>query len=144
MKWLKTYLVLSSIALLLMGCQPQYKKQTSFTDPLSLSGKACVANCRQDKAYCEKRSSQTIEGCKEAAHHKAVLDYQQYQTHYDQSDRPEKTVDDFYDDSACQLAVPCASAYNQCFIHCGGSIHQVDVCVKNCPKVTTSTKSDHT
>ncbi len=119
--------------LLLVGCQPQYQKQASFIEPISLSGKACMTRCSQDKVYCEQRSSQTIAGCQEAAHHRALVDFKTYQSQYDEPDRPEKTADDFYDDSACQLAVPCNRVYNQCFIHCGGRIEQVDVCVKNCP-----------
>ncbi len=138
MKWGLGCVAVMMSTVILVGCQPQYQKQAAFIDPISLSGKACVTRCSQDQTYCEQRSSETLSGCKEAAYHRALADLKSYQSQYDTPDRPEKNVDDFYDDSACQLAVPCRQAYNQCFIQCGGRVTQQDVCVKNCPKVTTS------
>jgi hypothetical protein len=126
-------LVLATGMVALSGCAPEYKMQPQFIEPLSISGQECVKQCFDTKQYCDQRSAAGLAGCKEAAHHRAMVEYKNYNIQYDDnSAKSNKTVDDFYDDSQCHQSVPCGNVYNQCFVHCGGSIQQKKVCVKNC------------
>lgn len=137
-RWMMT----GAVMLVLSGCMPQYQMTTDFVPPLSLSGKQCVEKCKQERDYCVQRSNEADTGCQTAAHDRATIDYQAYQQQFGSGHPPSmKTVDDFYDDSQCQLAKRCTPVYQQCFVNCGGTAEQKKICVKNCPDGTTSSSS---
>ena len=134
------WVLAGTVMLVLSGCMPQYQMTTDLF---------LRCHCQVNNALKNKQSVTIVysvlivdTGCQTAAHDRATIDYQAYQQQFG-SEHPSsmKTVDDFYDDSQCQLAKRCTPVYQQCFVNCGGTAEQKKICVKNCPDGTTSSSS---
>lgn len=137
-----------TVPLLLTGCMsPVFKTEYEYQQPLDPSGQACIKYCESDKMYCEQRTDQDIEDCKVQVELKGNIDYKNYEDKKNilqsvpqdrktkaELDKMVKTKDDFYDYASCDLdTVPCDTAYNQCYVKCGGKIAPKTTCVAHCP-----------
>jgi hypothetical protein len=121
-------------AISLGGCsQPSYHNVSTFHQPQTASGKACVKRCLEHKTNCDKRCGLDHQQClmrQKALAHKRFVNYvnQMVQANH----KLELNENDFIDYDLCSGSCECIKSYKNCYTLCGGAITERRICVSGC------------
>lgn len=135
------------LALLLVGCGPQYRTFTSYQPPASQAGMQCVSSCLDLKTVCRGERGDDIAQCRLEARQEADARTAELERTYaidlgryaagglEEMPATPRAVSPNYGSCArieAQLESRCASDFDICYQTCGGRITHATHCVANC------------
>ncbi len=130
----RLWLLVLLMAMVLTSCGPIYRTTYSYQPPKSSSGKMCVAQCFQNKTYCQQMCSMRDQNCRMQERSNAYYEYQAYRDkRVAEGKKVKQNVSDFdHSYSECGRPCGCTPDFNMCYQNCGGQVQTYRVCTAFC------------